>query len=245
MDALRNMPVHLLTPDIALVIANRAIVDGLMNPSRRTVYHSQLHNMASQAVLTSPTSLHIFVINKFHTLHPPKLAFYYRPPTYVPASFADLEEHIPADHPICTFDLLREPIDMIYPSFISLCRPAGDTALLAHIASGHCKVGSYFNQMHIDKPDTPIACPCRTIAIQTVIHIILKCPIMAPLCHLLEDDDGEIDAATLFTSKLNLFLKWLKATHAFTCHFGKALGAVSPVPGRPSVVSLPGLSVVD
>ncbi|KDQ06316.1 hypothetical protein BOTBODRAFT_181720 [Botryobasidium botryosum FD-172 SS1] len=129
MGALRNMPAHLLTPDLALVIANRAIVDGLTNPTRRTVYHSHLHDLASRAILACPTNLHVFVINKFHTLHPPKSAFYYRPPTYVPESFTetapsrrvatrrfkqlqaqafaeDLEDNIPPDHIVRTFDLL-------------------------------------------------------------------------------------------------------------------------------------------
>ncbi|KDQ11958.1 hypothetical protein BOTBODRAFT_176740 [Botryobasidium botryosum FD-172 SS1] len=200
---LRNLPAHLLTPDIALVIANRAIINGLTNPSRRTVYHSHLHDLASRAILACPTTLHIFVINKFHTLHPPKSAFYYRPPTYIPELFTemapshciatrcykqllaqafaeDLKENIPQDHMVHYFDLLCNPVDTRYLMFIDLHRPARETALLARIASGHCKVGSYFLKMHIDKPEALIACPCGTTNIQTVAHVISKCPIMAP-----------------------------------------------------------------
>ncbi|KDQ05655.1 hypothetical protein BOTBODRAFT_182356 [Botryobasidium botryosum FD-172 SS1] len=265
MGALRNMPPHLLTPDLALVIANWAIVDGLTNPSRRTVYHSHLHNLTSRAVLTCPTTLHIFVINKFHTLHPPKSVFYYRPPTYVPESFTktapsrqvttrrfkqllaqafaeDLEENIPQDHIVRYFDLLRDPVDTWYPPFINLHRPARETALLARIASGHCKVGSYFLKMHIDEPEAPIACPCGMIDIQTIAHVISECPITAPARHLLEDDNGELDVTTLFTDKLDPFLKWLKATHAFTRRFGEELGPVSP---RQGATDLVGFSVAD
>ncbi|KDQ10682.1 hypothetical protein BOTBODRAFT_177969 [Botryobasidium botryosum FD-172 SS1] len=265
MGALRNMPAHLLMPDLALVIANRAIIDGLTNPSRRTVYHSHLHDLASRAILACPTTLHIFVINKFHTLHPPKKAFYYRPPTNVPELFTemapschvatrrykqllaqafaeDLEENIPQDHIVRTFDLLRDAEDTTYPPFIDLQRPVRETALLTRIASGHCKVGSYFLKMHIDEPEAPIACPCGTIDIQTIVHVISECPITAPARHLIEDDDGDVDLATLFTSKLDPFLKWLKAMHSFTCHFGEELGPVSP---RQGATSLVGFSVVD
>ncbi|KDQ14978.1 hypothetical protein BOTBODRAFT_174179 [Botryobasidium botryosum FD-172 SS1] len=240
MGALRNMPAHLLTPDLALVIANRAI-GGSRLPD------------------------HIFVINKFHTLHPPKLAFYYRPPTHVPESFTemvpsrrvttrrlkqllaqaftdDLEENIPHDHIFHTFDLLHDSVDTRYPSFIDLRHPARETALLARIASGHCKVGSYFLKMHIDEPKAPIACPCGLIDIQTIIHVISECPITAPAQHLLEDEDGEIDAATLFTDKLDSFLQWLTTMHAFTRRFGKALG---PVPLWRVATDLVGFSVVD
>ncbi|KDQ13895.1 hypothetical protein BOTBODRAFT_175307 [Botryobasidium botryosum FD-172 SS1] len=260
MGALRNMPAHLLTPDIALVIANRAVIDGLTNPCRRTVYHSHLHNLASRAILACPTTLHIFVINRFHTLHPPESAFYYRPPTYperpytrckrpprvklqnqhyIPESFTktapsgrvatrrfkqlltqafakDLKENIPQDHIVRTFDLLRNAEDTRYPTFIDLHRPARETALLARIASGHCKVGSYFLKMHINEPEAPIACPCGMTDIQTVVHVISDCPITAPACHLLEGEDGDLDLTTLFTDKLDLFLKWLKAMHTFT-----------------------------
>ncbi|KDQ11300.1 hypothetical protein BOTBODRAFT_177344 [Botryobasidium botryosum FD-172 SS1] len=45
-DTLANMPAHLLSPDITLVIANRALVDSLVHPLCRTVYHSHLHNLA-------------------------------------------------------------------------------------------------------------------------------------------------------------------------------------------------------
>ncbi|KDQ07221.1 hypothetical protein BOTBODRAFT_180889 [Botryobasidium botryosum FD-172 SS1] len=265
MGALRNMPAHLLTPDLALVIANRAIIDGLTNPTRRMVYHSHLHNLASRAILACPTTFHIFTINKFHTLHPPKKAFYYRPPMYVPESFTetspsrrvatrrykqllaqafaeDLEENIPQDHIVRTFDLLRDAEDTTYPTFIDLRRPARETALLARITSGHCKVGSYFLKMHIDEPDAPIACPCGTIDIQTVVHVITDCPITDPARHLIENDDGDVDLTTLFSDKLDSFLKWLKATHSFTRRFGEALGPVSP---RQGATDLVGFSVVD
>ncbi|KDQ07387.1 hypothetical protein BOTBODRAFT_180743 [Botryobasidium botryosum FD-172 SS1] len=85
--------------------------------------------------------------------------------------------------------------------------------------------------MHTDEPDAPIACPCGQIDVQTITHVISRCPITAPLRHLLEDDDGEVDAGTLFADKLSNFLRWLKATHAFSRRFGEDLGAVSPVPG--------------
>ncbi|KDQ11766.1 hypothetical protein BOTBODRAFT_176958 [Botryobasidium botryosum FD-172 SS1] len=218
-----------------------------------------------EAILACPTTLHIFTINKFHTLHPPKAASYYRPPAYVPESFTetapsrrvatrqfkqllaqafaeDLEENIPQDHIVRYFGLLRNSEDTSYPSFINLRRPARETALLARIASGHCKVGSYFLKMHIDEPKAPIACPCGTIDIQTIAHVISECPITAPARHLLEDDDGELDATTLFTDKLDSFLKWLKATHAFTRQFGEELGPVSP---RQGAAGLVGFSVVD
>ncbi|KDQ09278.1 hypothetical protein BOTBODRAFT_179144 [Botryobasidium botryosum FD-172 SS1] len=188
------MPAHLLTPDLALVIANRAIVDGLTNPSRRTAFAE------------------------------------------------DLEENIPQDHIVCTFDLLCDAEDTTYPVFIDLRRLARETALLARIASGHCKVGSYFLKMHIDEPDAPIACPCGTIDIQTIVHVISECPITAPTRHLIEDNDGDVDLTTLFTSKLDPFLKWLTATHSFTCRFGEELGPVSP---RQEATDLVGFSVVD
>ncbi|KDQ11466.1 hypothetical protein BOTBODRAFT_456030 [Botryobasidium botryosum FD-172 SS1] len=35
-------------------------------------------------MISTPCTSHIFIINKFHTLHPPKLASYYHPPTYMP-----------------------------------------------------------------------------------------------------------------------------------------------------------------
>ncbi|KDQ16526.1 hypothetical protein BOTBODRAFT_173038 [Botryobasidium botryosum FD-172 SS1] len=154
----------------------------------------------------------------------------------------DLEENIPQDHIFRTFDLLRTSEDTQYPPFIDLRRPAGETALLARIASGHCKVGAYFHKMHIDAPDAPIACPCGTIDIQTIVHVITDCPITDPARHLLENDDGDIDLTTLFTDKLDSFLKWLKATHSFTRRFGETLGPVSPRQGASDLV---GFSVVD
>ncbi|KDQ11748.1 hypothetical protein BOTBODRAFT_177127 [Botryobasidium botryosum FD-172 SS1] len=90
--------------------------------------------------------------------------------------------------------------------------------------------------MHIDEPDALIACPCGTIDIQTIAHVITDCPITDPARHLIENDDGDVDLATLFTDKLDSFLKWLKTTHSFTCCFGEELGPVSPRQGATDLV---------
>ncbi|KDQ08296.1 hypothetical protein BOTBODRAFT_179926 [Botryobasidium botryosum FD-172 SS1] len=259
-DAMANMPAHLLMPDIALVITNRALVDSLVHPNRRMVYHSHLHELASRCILDSPRTFHIFVINKWHLLHPPKKAFYYRPPTYVPASFQDhcqsrrvttrkikqllaqsfaedLETHIPQDHIYCTFGLIRDASDTIYPTFVALQRPASQTATLARLASGHTFVGSYYKSRNI--PDTEYSCPCG-VDVQDIPHVFLDCPITAPFKHLLLDKDGDLDTSILFTDKLDSLLEWLKATNAFTKRFG--LWIRLPVTNLPSVSLL--LSVI-
>ncbi|KDQ10653.1 hypothetical protein BOTBODRAFT_177939, partial [Botryobasidium botryosum FD-172 SS1] len=264
-DAMANMPAHLLMPDVALVIAKRALVDSLVHPNRRTIYHSHLHELASRRILESPRTFHVFVINKWHVLHPPKKAFYYRPPTYVPASFQDhcqsrrvttrkikqllaqspaqdLEEHIPQDHIFCTFGLIREAIDTTYPTFIALQRPASQTAALARLASGHTFVGSYYKSRNI--PETVYSCLCG-VDVQDIPHVFLDCPIMAPFKHLLLDDDGDLDTSILFTDKLDSLLEWLKATNAFTKRFGLVMIGTPPPQGSGSLPSPPVLSVVD
>ncbi|KDQ13904.1 hypothetical protein BOTBODRAFT_175038 [Botryobasidium botryosum FD-172 SS1] len=264
-DAMANMPAHLLVQDIALVIANRALVDSLVHPNRRTVYHSHLHELASRRILDSQRIFHIFVINKWHVLHPPKKAFYYHPPTYVPASFQDhcqsrrvttrkikqilaqsfaedLEAHIPQDHIFRTFDLIREATDTSYPTFIALQRPASQTAALACLASGHTFVGSYYKSRNI--PDTEYSCPCG-VDVQDIPHVFLDCPITAPFKHLLLDDDGDLDTSLLFTDKLDSLIEWLKATNAFTKRFGLVTIGTPPPQGSGSLPSPPVLSVVD
>ncbi|KDQ06128.1 hypothetical protein BOTBODRAFT_181875 [Botryobasidium botryosum FD-172 SS1] len=238
-DAMANMPAHLLMPDIVLVIANRALVDSLVHPNRRTVYHSHLHELASRRILDSPRIFHIFVINKWHVLHPPKKAFYYRPPTHVPASFQDhcqsrrvttrkikqlvaqafaedLEQHIPQNHIFRTFGLIRDAQDTIYPTFVALQRPASQTAALAHLTSGHTFVGSYYESQNL--PDMVYSCPY---------------------------DDRDLDTSILFTNKLDSLLEWLKATHTFTKQFGLVTIGTPPPQGSGSAPSPPVLSVVD
>ncbi|KDQ06552.1 hypothetical protein BOTBODRAFT_181481 [Botryobasidium botryosum FD-172 SS1] len=94
--------------------------------------------------------------------------------------------------------------------------------------------------MHIDVPDAPVACPCGMINIQMIDHVITDCPITDPARHLIENDDSEVNLTTLFTSKLDSFLLWLKATHSFTRRFGEALG---PVPPRQGASDLVGFSI--
>ncbi|KDQ10614.1 hypothetical protein BOTBODRAFT_178091 [Botryobasidium botryosum FD-172 SS1] len=236
-DAMANMPAHLLMPDVALVIANRALVDSLVHPNRRT----------------------------WHVLHPPKKAFYYRPPTYVPASFQDhcqsrrvttrkikqflaqsfaedLEEHIPQDHIFRTFDLIREAIDTTYPTFVALQRLASQTAALARLASGHTFVGPYYKSWNI--PETEYSCLCG-VDVQDIPHVFLDCPITAPFRHLLLDDDGDLNTSILFTDKLDSLLEWLKATNAFTKRFGLVTIGTPPPQGRGSLPPSPVLSVVE
>ncbi|KDQ06268.1 hypothetical protein BOTBODRAFT_181766 [Botryobasidium botryosum FD-172 SS1] len=251
-DAMANMPAHLLMTDIALVIAIRALVDSLVHPNRRTVYHSHLHELASRRILDSQRTFHIFVINKWHVLHPPKKAFYYRPPTRVTTrkikqllaqSFAeDLEAHVPQDHIFRTFGLIREATDTTYPTFIALQRPASQTAALARLASGHTFVGSYYKSRNI--PDTEYSCPCG-VDVQDIPHVFLDCPITAPFKHLLLDDDGDLDTSILFTDKLDALLEWLKATNAFTKRFGLVTIGTPPPQGSGSLPTPPVLSVVD
>ncbi|KDQ11770.1 hypothetical protein BOTBODRAFT_176962 [Botryobasidium botryosum FD-172 SS1] len=263
-DTMANMPAHLLMPDIALVIANRALVDSLVHPNRRTVYHSHLHKLVSRRILDSPWVFHIFVINKWHILHPPKKAFHYRPPMYVPASFQDhcqsrqvttrkikqllaqsfaedIEEHIPHDHIFRTFSLIREATDTTYPTFIALQCPAAQTAALAHLASGHTFVGSYYKSRNI--PDTEFSCPCG-VDVQDIPHVFLDCPITAPYRHLL-DEDGDLDTSILFTDQLDSLIEWLRATNAFTKRFGLVTIGIPPPQGSSSLPSPPVLSVVD
>ncbi|KDQ15172.1 hypothetical protein BOTBODRAFT_174021 [Botryobasidium botryosum FD-172 SS1] len=214
-DAPANMPAHLLTPDIVLVI------------------------LASRHIPCTPTALHIFIINKSHILHLPKKAFYYCPPTYVLASFQDhcqsrwvtthkikqllaqsfaedVKEHIPQDHIFRTFGLIRDAINTVYPSFIPLQRPASQTATLACLTSGHTFIGSYYKSRNI--PDTEVSCPCG-MDVQDIPHVFLNCPITVPFKHLL-DNDGDLNTLILFTDKLNSLLEWLKATNTFTKQFG-------------------------
>ncbi|KDQ07451.1 hypothetical protein BOTBODRAFT_180730 [Botryobasidium botryosum FD-172 SS1] len=237
-----NMPAHLLMLDIALVIANRALVDSY-----------------------SPRVFHIFVINKWHVLHPPKKVFHYRPPTFFPASFQDhcqsrrvttrkikqiltqsfaedLKEHIPQDHIFCTFGLIQDTKDTCYPTFVPLQCPATQMAALARLASGHTFVGSYYKSRNI--PDAEVSCPCG-VDVQDIPHVFLDCPLMAPFKHLLLDNDGDLDTSILFTNKLDSLLEWLKATNAFTKRFGLVTIGTPPPQGSGSAPSPPVLSVVD
>ncbi|KDQ11956.1 hypothetical protein BOTBODRAFT_176738 [Botryobasidium botryosum FD-172 SS1] len=236
-DAMANMPAHLLMPDIVLVIANRALVNSLVHPNRRTVYHSHLHELASHHILNSPRTFHIFDHCQSRRVTTRKIK------QILAQSFAeDLEEHIPQDHIFRTFGLIREAMDTTYPTFITLQRPASQTATLARLTSGHAFVGSYYKSRNI--PEMEYSCPCG-VDVQDIPHVFLDCPITAPFKHLLLNNDGDLDTSILFTDKLDSLLEWLKATNAFTKRFGLVTIGTPPPQGSSSLPSPPVLSVVD
>ncbi|KDQ12671.1 hypothetical protein BOTBODRAFT_176343 [Botryobasidium botryosum FD-172 SS1] len=161
-------------------------------------------------------------------------------------SFAeDIELHIPQDHIFCTFGLIRNAEDTIYPTFIPLQRPAAQTAALACLASGHTFVGSYYKSWNI--PDMEYSCPCG-VDVQDIPHVFLELPWL-PCNSALQTPPSRrrrnLSTSILFTDKLDSLLKWLKATNAFTKCFSLVTIGTPPPQGHGSLPSPPVLSVVD